>query len=406
MKYLIILCLPIITSCNIVPENPENNIEEEKPFLKKYISLNEVNRVSFESPIINGEKLICFIADRETGESWITAYDKESLETLWTWNDAFKTYGSGAKGFGEYSYIFDGILCTSQSNITYGINIENGETLWHHRDINRGGYAAIEGLEDQIFKVTWDEWSNDASISTASIYNGNWDKLMSISQSDSFNVRFYNPTLFSWNGEKYLSYTTQKWGFQPYKEFNWVNLFSLTNNKIAWTSDTIPTNASNGIGSPGSITFNDGQLLLGNKALYSFNVEDGSLEWWKYYGNTFSSAGPPFTFNGKLYANNESHFLVALDIHSGHEYFNVESGGICSQMQIHDGKIFETSWANNKLFGFDANTGEKFYEIDSPFYDRFGENDDLWFENSLTIDPETGLAYTSDSKHLLVYEFD
>ncbi len=407
MKYLIILCLPIITSCNIVPENPENNIEEEKPFLKKYISLNEVNRVSFESPIIKGEKLICFIADRETGESWITAYDKESLETLWIWNDAFQTYGSGAKGFGMASYIFDGVLCTTQSNISYGIDTETGETLWHFRDENRGGYAEITGLDDQIFKVTWDEWTNDASISTASIYTGNWEKLISISKTDSFNVRFYPPTLFNWNGEKYLSYTMQKWGFTPYEEFNRINLFSLTNDRIIWTSDTIPTNASNGLGSPGSISFHDGQLLLGNKALYSYNVEDGSLEWWKYYGNTFAALrNLPSAQNGKLYANNESRFLVGVDVHTGSEYFNVESGGICSKAQFYDGKLFETSYGDIKLLGFDADTGEKLYDIVAPFYERNNENRELRFENVLTIDPETGLAYTSDSKHLLVYEFD
>ncbi len=403
MKYLIILFLPLITSCNIFPDNPENEMPEDKPFLKKYITLNDGVRVDCESPFISGELIIYFISEKESNRSWITAYDKESLEVVWMWNDAFENYG--AKGYGQLSYLYRDILCISQGNLSYGIDVKNGETLWHQNA--ESGYSIISGFEENIFKVTWNEFSEDASIMQASIHDGKWEEILSTVKTDSFSVRYFSPIAFEWQGENYISFVFQKQIINPFSSSSWLNLYSTSKDELVWVSDTIPTNSINGLGGPGGVTFYDGQLLLGNKALYSYNIEDGSLEWWKYYGNTFSSTrNRPKPHNGKLYANNESHFLVALDIHTGNEYFNVASGGLCSQMQFYDGKVFETSWANNKLFGFDANQGEKLYEIDAPFYDRFGENDDLWFENSLTIDPETGLAYTSDSKHLLVYEFD
>ena len=181
----------------------------------------------------------------------------------------------------------------------------------------------------------------------------------------------------------------------------------MTNDELIWISDTIPTNASNGNGAPGEVTFYDGQLLLGGKALYSYNIEDGSLEWWKYYGNIFTfGASKSVGHNGRLYANNESHFLVAVDVYTGEELFNVDSGGLCSQMQFYAGNVYETSFATSKFLVFDESTGEKVHDIDSPFEERVGENENLRFRPALTIDPDTGLAYTSDGKHLLVYEFE
>ena len=402
MKYFIILISILSISCSIQPQEPE----EEKPFLKKFIPIIE-GRIGpwadVETPIIYKDKVIYFISDSQEG--WITAYDKESLDILWTWNEAFETYGSSATGYGATSYAYDGILCTSQSNLSYGIDIGTGKTLWHRRA--ESGYSTIKGFEDQIFKVTWEEFTSDASIRKASIYNGSWDEIIRIQQTDSFHVRYFNPIAFNWAGEEYLSFVLQKSSNVLNKKVHFLNLYSLTSNELIWTSDTIPTNASNGNGAPGVVTFYDGQLLLGSKALYSYNFEDGSLEWWKYYGNSFSSlTNLPVAHNGKLYANNESHFLVAVDVHTGEELFNVGSGGSCSQIQIYNGNVYETSWATSKFLGFDANTGKKLYDIDSPFAERFGENEFLRFEHILAIDPDTGLAYTSDGKHLLVYEFE
>ena len=401
MKYFLILISILSISCSIQPQEPE----EEKPFLKKFIPILDGRMDWWADPIIFENKVIYFISDNEKNEGWITAYDKESLNILWTWNDAFETYGANANGFGHTSYHNNGILCISQSNLSYGIELETGKTLWHHRA--ESGNSSVEGLDDQIFKVTWEEYSHDASIRKASIYDGAWEEIVSIQQTDSFNVRYFNPIAFQWAGENYLSFVLQKWHNGLNEKVHWLNLYSLTNDELIWISDTIPTNASNGNGAPGEVIFHEGQLLLGNKALYSYNVEDGSLEWWKYYGNTFTiGANRLVAQNGKLYANNESHFLVAVDVNSGEELFNVESGGLCSQMQFYEGNVYLTSWTNGKLLGFNANMGEKLYDIDSPFEERVGENEDLIFKPVLTIDPDTGFAYTSDGKHLLVYEFE
>ena len=402
MKYFILLIPILIFSCSI----PQEELEEEKPYLKKFIPIIEGRIGSWadvETPIIFEDKVIYFISDSQEG--WITAYDKESLDILWTWNDAFETYGSGAKGFGPSAYVYDGLLCISQSNLSYGIDLETGMTLWHHRA--ESGYSRVEGFEDQIFKVTWEEYSYDATIRIASIYNGEWKEIVSTQQTDSLNLRYINPVAFHWAGEDYLSFVLHKWHNESNMQVRWLNLYSLTNNELIWTTDVIPTNAANGNGSPGEVIFHDGQLLLGAKALYSYNIEDGSLEWWKYYGNTFTwIANKLVAHSGKIYANNESHFLVAVDVHTGEELFNVDSGGLCSQMQFHNGNVYEACFASSKCFGFDASTGEKVYDIDSPFEERIGENESLRIKPILTIDPDTGLAYTSDGKHLLVYEFE
>ncbi len=69
-----------------------------------------------ENPMIDGDRIIYFIKDEETGEGWINCYDKHSLELLWTWTHAHTEFG--AKGFGNYSYIYNEVLCISQSNLS------------------------------------------------------------------------------------------------------------------------------------------------------------------------------------------------------------------------------------------------------------------------------------------------
>ena len=250
MKYFILLTSILSISCSIQPQEPE----EEKPFLKKFILIIE-GRIGpwadVETPIIFEDKVIYFISDSQEG--WITAYDKESLDILWTWNDAFETYGAGARGFGVDSYAYDGILCVSQSNLTYGIDIATGKTLWHQRADS--GYSSIKGFEDQIFKVTWEEFTSDASIRKASVYDGAWEEIVRIQQIDSFHVRYFNPVAFNWAGEDYLSFVLQKSNNILNKKVHFLNLYSLTNNELIWASDIIPTNASNGNGAPGVVTF-------------------------------------------------------------------------------------------------------------------------------------------------------
>ncbi len=412
MQHLFFLLFIVLICSCCTKENPNASGTDsitgldysvEKPYLKQ-VELTQAGRhCRMENPMIEGDRIIYFIKDDETGEGWINCYDKYSLELLWTWNDAHTEYG--AKGFGNYSYIYNEVLCISQSNLSYGIDINTGLTLWHQKA--ESGRSYIFGLEDNIVKQTNEVFNADATLRKASYQDGEWKQLFSILQDDSLSVQMYLPCLFKLEGNNYAAVVTSKWLPSPVIRQYWLNLYSLTEDRLVWTSDTIPLH-SNLSGIPGGLpVFTDGQILLGNNSIYSYNVEDGSLEWWKHYGNTFVGISSQLhARDGVLYANNEDFYLAAWDVHTGDEIFNVESGGLCSQLQYCDGKIYQTSVSTNNLMVFDAVSGERLFDVEAPYYKRFTEYDELRFQSTLTVDPETCLAYTTDKMHLLVYEFD
>jgi len=408
MKLLTIFLLStIFFSClKTNQENEDNKVPELKiAYLTDTLTLDKGNYCNLETPLIYNEKLILMVTNWDTKEGWINCYDKNSLELLWTWQEAMEEFGNQAKGFGSISHIYNGILSIAQSNLSYGININTGQTIWKNRKLDSGA-SMVFGDKEMIATLQIADIKSHSYINHATNSNGIWENTYNHFKEDSLNVSLGTPLPFTWKEKNYIAFRKGKWSSAPPREINNLVLFNLTENKIEWVSDTIPLNHPLS-GTPGvQPAFEEGQILLGNDALYSYNVEDGSLEWWKWYGNSFVIGSHLTTNKGVVYANNQDKYLVGLDVHTGEELFKTNTGGSTSKIAIHEDKCYlasVTDLGQNRIMAINRITGEIVNSERAPFR---SQNKHWVFDKVVTVDPETGLVYTGDHRQLLIYDFN
>lgn len=407
---VLLFCLGVFSSCNSSPttpsENPQDGLEEyDVPYLNDRLELDNGAYCNMETPIFYEDKLIIMIKNVETLEGWINCYDKTSLELLWTWREALDEFGSPARGFGDESYIYENILCIAQNNISYGIDVNTGSTLWENRDVN-SSMSYLNGNKSTIFNVETVEFSKHSFVKKASVETGIWEKIFEFSSSiDSLNIGMGTTLSFSWENNDYVCFTTTYWHNYPYEEITWLNLYNVTKDELEWTSDTIPKKMTFSPTPGRQPEFEDGQILLANDALYSYNVEDGSLEWWKEYEHTFTFSTNLTTQDGLVYGNNENEFFVGVNVHTGEERFRTTTGASASKIIYHDNRCYISSLTvggTNHMMVIDAETGAILQDERAPFRD---ENVEYIFERAIAVDPETGYVYTGDHRYLLVYDF-
>ena len=403
--YNIILALFLFLSCNGVNSNEPPEEEKEVLFLKERILLGELDYYQVEAPIIFDNKVIVLITNNDTNEGWIDCYDKNTFEKLWSWREALDEYGAPAKGFGQFSYLKNGILCIKQQNLSYGINADTGKTIWENREAS-GENSFKSGKSDYIGGLDFDGmWQDRYVAEAANIYDGVWKHYFTFNREDSLRVSGGAPHPFYWEGKNYMTFIASKWGTNPHLEISWLYLYNITDDHLVWKSDTIPLfHPLSGV--PGKQPeFEDGQILLANDAIYSYNFEDGSLEWWKRYTNRFVFTTHLTTANGMVYGNNEDQFMVGLNIHTGEEIFKTDTGGSASRIVYNNGKCYMSSvtvGGSNRLMVIDGTTGAVLQSEKAPFRSE----DSKWtFARATAVDPETEYVYTSDHRYLLVYDF-
>ncbi len=164
------------------------------------------------------------------------------MELLWLWQEAYEEFGIPAKGFGSSSYIYNDILCVAQSNLSYGIDMNTGQTLWKNRD--EKGISYVKGINNSIISKTHRIFNEDAQIRVADVDNGEWINVYDFVKEDSLSVQLTPPFPFTWKGKSYMCFVSSKWYAGLPIRIYWLNLYNLTEDKLEWTSDTIPLETS------------------------------------------------------------------------------------------------------------------------------------------------------------------
>ena len=354
-------------------------------------------------PLFNYDPIIYndLVIQKIVGRGRIVAFDKTTGEEKWTWKNALDDYG--VDGFSVGHYLFENILVVGWVNLTYGINMNTGQTLWENK-ATTNAVPFIKGLDEKIVKYDYNP-DVEYFIRLGNVTSGDFETIHHWQREDEYFIGNTLPLIFEWQGIEYIVWSQIKWGSPSgvYESHQFLHLYNLDDRKLEWVSDTIPLQYS-ASGTAGlRPKFHDGQILLDNDAIYSYNVEDGSLEWWKYYGNGFTTSRLTCA-EGKVFANNDDDYMIALDVHTGSEYWRTTTANGMSHIKYHDGKLYIAGGLDNEvkrnLFIIDSQTGEKLVSHRLPGTELVGS-----FDNIIAVDPETGWVYAGDHEHLLCFDF-
>ena len=120
----------------------------------------------------------------------------------------------------------------------------------------------------------------------------------------------------------------------------------------------------------------------------------GKQIWSKRYPSIFSFSGLLFLPElNRLYANCENQTLYCLDPLHGNHVWTELSSGTSSQLTHHNGVIYFTGGGDGLLHAVDAQTGTHIWKAEAPFRKK---DDDAFFEDGITIDPQTNRIYAYD----------
>lgn len=358
-----------------------------------------LNLFNFD-PIIYKDLVIQRIKNRGR----IIAFDKSTGEEVWRWTDGFDKHG--VDGFEVGGYIYNNILITGKTNLTVAINLDTGETVWENL-AETNAVPFINGIGDKIVKYDYNP-EIEYFIRLGNANTGEFETIHHWKREDEFYIGNTLPLIFEWEDTEYVVWSQIKYGLADEipVSYQFLHLYNIDEGEIQWVSDTIDldTRASGTAGLRPK--FYEGQIYLENDAIYSYNVEDGSLAWRNHYHGRFDNSRLTIA-DGKVFANNDNNkYLISLDAETGVEYWRAPSANITSRIVHYDDKIYIsgglTSDNDRRLHIFDATTGEKILDHTLAVNGDFiGE-----YAKVITVDPSTGLVYTSDHENLICIDFD
>lgn len=389
---LLILFLFSVTCCRKSGNDLSKNIKWSSSIESSDILFIQDMAVYKDLVIIMYKSLT---ADDEHG---ISAYDKDSGDLMWKWNEAWSDFG--LQGVSNNFYIYSDELIFSTGNFTCGINAESGITEWtNESDLSGTGF--LTGVNDDIFR-----YSSEPNLKTyyqkLNLQNKEWSTIFSIEKDSEHNHYGSKPFAFDYDGNTHIAFINGRYSPQ-FREYELYN-FNVTANQLHFKTDTIPMEfLFSGI--PHVRHAFDGKtILLSNDAIYGYDAQNGQMKWRKYYENSFHSSSPVWT--GESYVlNNESKFLIGVNPDSGFQTFMTDSGGSATDLVYNKGKFYISGATNerSKLMVCEANSGNVLYQVTDPFKDDFP---DLGLDRGLAVDPESENVYVFDGLHLICFDFE
>jgi len=359
--------------------------------------------IAIWDPIIHDD----FVIVPVDNQGILLALDKETGEEIWRWTEARDTY-DGADGFAERSYIYDGVLVTTQNNLTYRIDVSTGETLWHDRNIDSGA-SFVYGLGENFVKM-FNEYREFRSLRIGNVYTGKIEEVYRFEREDSFHISSNIPLLFEHDNRVFSTFNRIKdlSTTSGYIQDTWVNLYDVENQNLEWISDTIPKENQYDYTAGLRPIYHRGKILFCRTSIFAYDVDNGDLSWKDTsHTNTFAWNTHLTAADGKVFGNNENGYMIALDIDTGAEIWRTDTGGTGSRIEYFEDKVYIneiTRGGMSYLMVLDANTGEVLHDVPSP-YEIFGENNWYW-DDVISVDQETGLIYTADHNKVMCIELD
>ena len=329
----------------------------------------------------------------QRGSSILVALDKNSGKELWKWDDKIDAHEIRIK----HIHFHQNILVWRYAGRVYGINLDNGQTVWKERATHPPGWAGnddISGLGERFLFHSGDKEyfsgnTNQGGIkqypllstpprtwhsSTKMFLNALPNLLENAALNDTIAILpFGIPT-----GEQEIGFT----------------MFNFTQNKEIYTS-RLPGDTSGVFFLPP--TLHEGKLYFPSGSyILAFELKSGKLLWKENFPSLFSGSGIIY-HDDMIIGNCEDTFMYALDAKTGKQLWATKTAGTSSRLFEMNGVIYMTG--GGLLHAIDAKTGKHIWKKESPDLQR---NSGAWFFDSVT--GADGKIYVSSYLSLFCYK--
>jgi outer membrane protein assembly factor BamB len=326
--------------------------------------------------------------------SVIIAFDKNTGKELWTWNDKI----DGHEIFTNFVFVNGNILVWRYKASVYGINLDNGTTVWKERVQGLGfGADYLSGLGNTFIFNTW-----NPQYFLGSVKQGNIQRLSlplqfaERTQHDASFLFLNAPPNFLENAALNDTIAVLPFGIPTGGQAIGFIMFNLTQNKEIYTK-TIPGDNNGAFGPPpllhnGTLYFDAGPWI------HAFDLKTGNKLWSERFPSQFSSSGIIY-YDGMIIGNCEDTFMYALDAKTGKQLWATKTSGTSSRLFEMNGVIYFTGGGDGLLHAVDAKTGKHIWKKESPDESRFNG---AWFFDSVT--GADGKIYVSSYISLFCYK--
>jgi outer membrane protein assembly factor BamB len=325
----------------------------------------------------------------------IMAFDKNTGKELWVWSD----FLDGHEIFTTKVHLYQNIVVWRYRGRVYGINLDNGKTLWKESVNYLPGWSFgddISGLGNRFLFYTSDK-----------DYFSGWTSSGNIQQYPTLNtpprtqhtstLMFLNapPNLFE-NAMLNDTVAILPIGIPTGGQAIGFIMFNMTQNKEIY-SKIIPGDTIGAFGSP-PILQNGNLYFVAGPWIHAFNLKTGNQVWSERFPSTLSISGIIY-YDGMIIGNCEDTFMYALDATTGKQLWATKTSGTSSRLFEMNGVIYFTGGGDGLLHAIDAKTGTHIWKKESPDLQK---NSGAWFFDSVT--GADGKIYVSSYLSLFCYK--
>ena len=394
---LFTLVLLAVTSCIRINEDDDVVVPTEPPkvgatgeildmpYLWKAAITKDDRRNAIVSPAIYNNTVVLSGNDVAKGtKDVLIAFDLETGEEKWRWDDFYTLGGSRSLSNGIYEINQkDNIWLLEDSPEYYAIDLETGETIWREKR-GKGYFDFAPRIYKDHFYQPYALWVDSIYVPTlmrGNIRTGEIDSVVSppIDQIFKWNDIYGNinaPLLFEDNGVDYalLQYATYIDVFKSEAK-NMVALYNLTERKFEFSDLQIGELSGKPFGQ-NPIRHKD--LIFTNPGNYfaAVNWKTGEIVWER----TLNGRASFDVYEDRLYLVNEfgsGRYVYCLVIENGSEVWSdtdLRRGGAAEQIHFLNDVMYWNSRGSGTIFGYDTNTGEMLLNLKSPEPASF----DIW----------------------------
>ena len=330
------------------------------------------------------------------GNSVLIGLDKGSGKELWQWND--KIDGHGIRTIKIYQY--QNILVWRFGGRVYGINLDNGQTIWKEFANHPPGWSLgndVAGLGNRFLFYTSDKEYFSGNTNTGNIRQ--YPTLATPRRTIHTSTKMFlnaPPNLFE-NAKLNDTIAVLPFGIPITGQVAiGFTVFNLTQNKEIYTK-TIPGGTIGAFGNP-PILQNSTLYFDAGPWIHAFDLKTGNQLWRERFPSTLSISGILY-HDGMIIGNCEDTFMYALNATTGKQLWATKTSGTSSRLFEMNGVIYFTGGGDGLLHAIDAKTGTHIWKKESPDLQR---NGGAWFFDSVT--GADGKIYVSSYLSLFCYK--